>query len=238
MRPRSARRLRGRTPSMPAGLNSTIRRPAASPAFPPACTTPRGMWIDSPARSSRRSPPTSIANSPATTWIVSSASRCRWGGSDQPAGGSSTSRQKAPPVPAPSSWISVRTPPGIHTTSMRPTFPYDLRVSVVKINAITVPRERFAEFEERFAPRAGKVEAAARASRRFELLRPNDDREVCLVVTRWRSRRTSRPGSGPRLRRRPRPAPRTGRSARRASCGRSTCWSAWTTRRLRSPGAA
>jgi heme-degrading monooxygenase HmoA len=32
-------------------------------------------------------------------------------------------------------------------------------VSVVKINAITVPRERFAQFEERFAKRAGKVEA-------------------------------------------------------------------------------
>jgi heme-degrading monooxygenase HmoA len=33
-------------------------------------------------------------------------------------------------------------------------------VSVVKINAITVPRERFAEFEERFARRAGKAEDA------------------------------------------------------------------------------
>ena len=56
----------------------------------------------------------------------------------------------------------------------------------MKINAITVPRERFAEFEERFASRAGKVEAANRFDG-FELLRPNDDREVCLVVTRWRS---------------------------------------------------
>jgi heme-degrading monooxygenase HmoA len=59
-------------------------------------------------------------------------------------------------------------------------------VSVVKINAITVPRERFAEFEERFASRAGKVETAA-GFEGFELLRPNDDREVCLVLTRWRS---------------------------------------------------
>jgi heme oxygenase (mycobilin-producing) len=59
-------------------------------------------------------------------------------------------------------------------------------VSVVKINAITVPRERFAEFEQRFATRAGKVEGAA-GFEGFELLRPNDDREVCLVVTRWRS---------------------------------------------------
>jgi heme-degrading monooxygenase HmoA len=59
-------------------------------------------------------------------------------------------------------------------------------VSVVKINAITVPRDRFAEFEERFATRAGRVSAAP-GFEGFELLRPNDDREVCLVITRWRS---------------------------------------------------
>jgi heme-degrading monooxygenase HmoA len=59
-------------------------------------------------------------------------------------------------------------------------------VSVVKINAITVPRDRFGEFERRFASRAGKVSAAP-GFEGFELLRPNDDRELCLVVTRWRS---------------------------------------------------
>ena len=59
-------------------------------------------------------------------------------------------------------------------------------MSIVKINAITVPRERFAEFEQRFAQRAGKVENAA-GFEGFELLRPNDEREVCLVLTRWRS---------------------------------------------------
>src|SRR5579871_1777909 len=59
-------------------------------------------------------------------------------------------------------------------------------VSIVKINAITVPRERFAEFEQRFATRAGRVEGAA-GFEGFELLRPNDDRDVCLVLTRWRS---------------------------------------------------
>jgi heme-degrading monooxygenase HmoA len=59
-------------------------------------------------------------------------------------------------------------------------------VSIVKINAITVPRERFGEFAERFAARAGRVSGAA-GFESFELLRPNDDREVCLVVTRWRS---------------------------------------------------
>lgn len=59
-------------------------------------------------------------------------------------------------------------------------------MSVVKINAITVPRERFDEFARRFAARAGKVEAQP-GFESFELLRPNDEREVCLVVTRWRS---------------------------------------------------
>jgi heme-degrading monooxygenase HmoA len=59
-------------------------------------------------------------------------------------------------------------------------------MSIVKINAITVPRERFEEFERRFATRAGKVSSAA-GFEAFELLRPNDDRDVCLVITRWRS---------------------------------------------------
>jgi len=59
-------------------------------------------------------------------------------------------------------------------------------MSVVKINAITVSRERFDEFAERFAKRAGRVEQAE-GFESFELLRPNDDRDVCLVLTRWRS---------------------------------------------------
>lgn len=59
-------------------------------------------------------------------------------------------------------------------------------MSIVKINAITVPRERFDEFERRFASRAGKVEAAE-GFESFDLLRPNDDRDVCLVITKWRS---------------------------------------------------
>jgi heme-degrading monooxygenase HmoA len=59
-------------------------------------------------------------------------------------------------------------------------------VSIVKINAMTVPRERFEEFERRFASRAGRVSGAP-GFQGFELLRPNDDREVCLVITRWRS---------------------------------------------------
>jgi heme-degrading monooxygenase HmoA len=59
-------------------------------------------------------------------------------------------------------------------------------MSVVKINAITVPRERFEEFAHRFATRAGRV-SAAEGFESFELLRPNDEREVCLVITRWAS---------------------------------------------------
>lgn len=59
-------------------------------------------------------------------------------------------------------------------------------MSVVKINAITVPRERFDEFAERFATRAGKVEEAE-GFESFQLLRPNDDRDVCLVMTTWAS---------------------------------------------------
>src|SRR6266545_3173866 len=61
---------------------------------------------------------------------------------------------------------------------------YPRGVSIVKINAITVPRERFGEFERRFASRAGRV-SSADGFEAFELLRPNDDREVCLVITRW-----------------------------------------------------
>ena len=59
-------------------------------------------------------------------------------------------------------------------------------MSIVKINAITVPRDRFDEFERRFASRAGKV-SDAEGFEAFELLRPNDDRELCLVITRWAS---------------------------------------------------
>ncbi len=59
-------------------------------------------------------------------------------------------------------------------------------MSVVKINAITVPRRRFGEFERRFASRAGKV-SSAEGFESFEFMRPNDDREVCHVLTRWRS---------------------------------------------------
>ena len=59
-------------------------------------------------------------------------------------------------------------------------------MSIVKINAITVERDRFDEFADRFANRAGKV-SAAEGFESFQLLRPSDERSVCLVITQWRS---------------------------------------------------
>ena len=59
-------------------------------------------------------------------------------------------------------------------------------MSVVKINAITVPKERADELVGRFAARAGEV-SKAEGFESFELLRPSDDRDVFLVYTRWRS---------------------------------------------------
>ena len=59
-------------------------------------------------------------------------------------------------------------------------------MSVVRINAITVPRERAQELEARFAARAGEVSSSP-GFERFELLRPTDDRDVYLVCTWWAS---------------------------------------------------
>jgi heme-degrading monooxygenase HmoA len=59
-------------------------------------------------------------------------------------------------------------------------------MSVVRINAITVPPERADELVERFAARAGEV-GKMPGFEAFELLRPTDDRDVFLVYTRWRS---------------------------------------------------
>ncbi len=57
-------------------------------------------------------------------------------------------------------------------------------MSVVRINAITVPADRAEEFERRFAARAGEV-GTMDGFEAFELLRPTDDRDVYLVYTRW-----------------------------------------------------
>lgn len=59
-------------------------------------------------------------------------------------------------------------------------------MSVVKINVLTVPRERREVLEQRFAARAGDVEGAA-GFERFQLLRPTDDSDEYFVVTQWES---------------------------------------------------
>jgi len=58
-------------------------------------------------------------------------------------------------------------------------------VTVIKINAITVPAGSGDELARRFASRAGAVDDAE-GFEGFELLRPTDDRLTWLVVTRWR----------------------------------------------------
>ena len=58
-------------------------------------------------------------------------------------------------------------------------------MSVVKINAITVPADSGDELARRFAARAGAVDSQD-GFEGFELLKPTDERTTWLVVTRWR----------------------------------------------------
>ncbi len=58
-------------------------------------------------------------------------------------------------------------------------------MTVIKINAITVPAESGDELAQRFAARAGAVDGQD-GFEGFELLRPTDERNQWLVVTRWR----------------------------------------------------
>lgn len=59
-------------------------------------------------------------------------------------------------------------------------------MTIVKINAITVPADSGDELANRFAQRAGAVDGQD-GFEGFELLKPTDaDRPVWLVVTRWR----------------------------------------------------
>jgi len=57
-------------------------------------------------------------------------------------------------------------------------------MSIIKINAITVPSEAGDEVAKRFAARAGAVDDME-GFEGFELLRPTDDRDTWLVITRW-----------------------------------------------------
>jgi heme-degrading monooxygenase HmoA len=58
-------------------------------------------------------------------------------------------------------------------------------MSIVVINAVTVPSERKEEFEKRFAARAGQVSQSP-GFEAFELLRPAEGSRY-LVYTRWAS---------------------------------------------------
>jgi len=58
-------------------------------------------------------------------------------------------------------------------------------MTVIKINAITVPEDSGDELAQRFAARVGAVDDQE-GFEGFELLRPTDD----LVVTRWRDEET------------------------------------------------
>jgi heme oxygenase (mycobilin-producing) len=58
-------------------------------------------------------------------------------------------------------------------------------MTVIKINAITVPPDGGDELARRFAARAGAVDNQD-GFEGFELLRPTDGRTTWLVVTRWR----------------------------------------------------
>ena len=58
-------------------------------------------------------------------------------------------------------------------------------MSIIKINAITVPADAGDELAQRVAARAGAVDNQA-GFEGFELLKPTDDRTTWLVVTRWR----------------------------------------------------
>lgn len=57
-------------------------------------------------------------------------------------------------------------------------------MSVVKINAVTVPEGMGEDFIERFAKRAGSVESQP-GFEEFLLLRPTDGNAAFYVFTRW-----------------------------------------------------
>ncbi|MFI5765597.1 antibiotic biosynthesis monooxygenase family protein [Streptomyces sp. NPDC051563] len=59
-------------------------------------------------------------------------------------------------------------------------------MSIVKINALTVPDAQREVLEQRFASRAGSVESSD-GFEWFELLRPVEGTDQYLVYTRWRS---------------------------------------------------
>jgi heme-degrading monooxygenase HmoA len=63
---------------------------------------------------------------------------------------------------------------------------HDRWMTIIKINAIRVPHESGDELAHRFAARAGAVDDAD-GFQGYELLKPTDDRDQWLVITRWRN---------------------------------------------------
>lgn len=63
------------------------------------------------------------------------------------------------------------------------------RMTIIKINAITVPADSGDELAHRFAARAGAVDGQD-GFEGFELLQPTDERTTWLVVTRWRDEKS------------------------------------------------
>jgi len=57
-------------------------------------------------------------------------------------------------------------------------------MTIIKINAITVPADNGGELARRFAARAGAVDDQP-GFEGFELLKPTDERNTWLVITRW-----------------------------------------------------
>ena len=57
-------------------------------------------------------------------------------------------------------------------------------MTIIKINAITVPADNGGELARRFAARAGAVDNQA-GFEGFELFKPTDERNTWLVITRW-----------------------------------------------------
>lgn len=61
-----------------------------------------------------------------------------------------------------------------------------MSANVIKINAITVPKDSGDELAHRFAARQDSM-AGTQGFQGYELLQPTDDQSVWLVVTRWDS---------------------------------------------------
>jgi heme-degrading monooxygenase HmoA len=84
-------------------------------------------------------------------------------------------------------WRSVAMPPPAREPRLVATGRAGImwHMTVVKINAITVPAGSGDELARRFAARAGEVDDQE-GFEGFELLKPADERATWLVVTRWR----------------------------------------------------